>query len=65
VQDTGLAGELPVGAGLLTFSSPSEAVAALRAVERDYDEHAQAAVALAQEHFASARVIGRMLEEVL
>jgi hypothetical protein len=65
VQDTGLAGELPVGAGLLTFSSPSEAVAALRAVERDYDEHAQAALALAQEHFASSRVIGRMLEEVL
>ncbi|HZV75683.1 MAG TPA: hypothetical protein VFF79_18390 [Conexibacter sp.] len=65
VQDTGFSAELPVGDGLLTFGTPREALAALRSVERDYAAHARAARALAEEHFDSARVIGRMLEEVL
>jgi hypothetical protein len=34
-------------------------------VERDHDEHARAARELAEEHFDSARVLGRVLEEVL
>ncbi len=65
VQDTGFSAELAVGRGLLAFASAQDALAALREVERDYGEHARAARALAEEHFDSARVIGRMLEEVL
>lgn len=65
VQDTGFSAELPVGAGLLAFTTPQEAAAAIHAVESDYGEHARAARELAEEHFDSARVLGRMLEEVL
>ena len=65
VQDTGFSAELPVGDGLLAFSTPREALTALRSVERDYGRHASAARALAEEHFCSERVIGRLLEEVL
>jgi hypothetical protein len=65
VQDTGFSSELPVGSGLLPFNTPDEAVAALRSVERDYDDHARAARALAEEHFASDKVIGGLLEDVL
>jgi hypothetical protein len=65
VQDTGFSHTLPVGAGLLTFTDTAEALAGLHAIERDYDEHAAAARALAEEHFDSARVLGKMLEDVL
>jgi hypothetical protein len=65
VQDTGFSAELPVGAGLLAFTTPTQALAAIHAVERDHDEHARAARELAEEHFDSARVLGRVLEEVL
>lgn len=64
VQDTGLAGHLPTGEGLLTFTTAEEAAAAVNAVERDYDLHADAARAVAEEHFDSGRVLGRLLEEV-
>jgi hypothetical protein len=65
VQDTGFSADLPVGAGLLAFTTPDDALAALHAVERDYDEHAQAARAIAEEHFDSARIVTSMLEGVL
>ena len=62
VQDTGLGGQLPLGQGLLTFEDGDGAVAALAAVERDYDQHAAAAQALAAEHFDARRVLTRLLE---
>jgi hypothetical protein len=65
VQDTGFSAELPVGAGLLAFTTPEEALAAIHEVERDHEEHARAARKLAEEHFDSARVLQRVLEEVL
>jgi hypothetical protein len=65
VQDTGFSDELPVGTGLLAFTTPEEALAAIHELELDYEEHARAARQLAEEHFDSARVLGGMLEEVL
>jgi hypothetical protein len=65
VQDTGFSAELPVGAGLLAFTTPEEALAALDQIELDYEEHARAARELAEQEFDSARIIGRVLEEVL
>lgn len=62
VQDTGLGGHLPLGEGLLAFSDAEGAIAALAAVERDYDRHAAAASALAAAHFDSRRVLRRLLE---
>lgn len=63
VQDTGFSSHLPVGAGLLAFSSPEEAAAQLAEVSGDYPRHASAARDLAVEYFDSDRVLARLLEE--
>ena len=64
VQDTGLEGILPTGKGLVTFNTTGEAVDALNEISRDYRKHARAARALAQEHFDSSIILGRLLERV-
>lgn len=63
-QDTGLAGILPTGDGLITFSTEDEVIAGIEEMRRDYVRHAQSARRLAEEHFASDRVLGRLLGEV-
>ncbi|MBX3024456.1 hypothetical protein KF840_06050 [bacterium] len=65
VQDTGIAGHLPVGSGLLTFVDGEGAAAALAAVERDHERHAAAAQALAAEYFDARVVLRRLLELAL
>ena len=64
VQDTGLEGLLPLGEGLLAFSDPAEATAAVKEVRADYGRHSRAARAIAEEHFAAQRVLRRLLEEL-
>ena len=61
-QDTGFSEVLPVGDGLLAFTSLTEAVAALEEVEHTHGRHALAARAVAEECFDSARVLTRLLE---
>jgi hypothetical protein len=61
VQDTGLEGLLPTGRGLLTYSTPDEAAAAVENVVADYPRHCRAARAIAEECFASDKVLGRLL----
>ena len=63
VQDTGFTRTLPVGEGLLAFSTPLEASDGARRIMRDYDRHARAAVQIAREVFASDVVLPRFLEE--
>lgn len=64
VQDTGFSATLPTGEGLLTFTTLDEAVDGARAILADPDRHAKAARTLAEEHFATDIVIGRLCEEV-
>jgi hypothetical protein len=63
-QDTGLAGVLPTGEGLITFSTTEEVIEALQTVNSDYLRHATAARDLAATCFASDRVLGRLLTEI-
>jgi len=56
-QDTGLAHLLPTNAGLLTFASLAEAADAVRAVRREPQRHQRAARRLAEEHFASGKIL--------
>jgi len=65
VQDTGLAGVLPTGDGLLTFGSVDEAEAGLREVDAHYERHAAAARALAAAYFDAELVLPTLLEEAL
>ncbi len=64
VQDTGLGDLLPLGAGLRAYSTLAEAVAGVAAIRSDYERHALAARAIAEEHFDSDVVLGRLLEEL-
>jgi len=63
-QDTGLAGLYPSGEGLLTFSTLEEAAAGAAELARDYDRHARAARRIAEEHFDSDVVLGRLLRHL-
>jgi hypothetical protein len=63
-QDTGFSDRHPVGEGLLAFSTPEEAAAAVEAVRADPARHRRAARELAEEHFGAERVLGRLLAEV-
>jgi hypothetical protein len=63
VQDTGAS--LPAGEGLLAWRTLDEAAAGAARILADYGRHARAARALAEEHFDSNRVLGRLLEDVL
>lgn len=63
VQDTGFGCALPTGEGLLPFSTADEAVAALEAIEADYERHAQAARSIAVEYLSTDRVLPRMLSD--
>jgi hypothetical protein len=64
VQDTGFTRRLPVGEGLLTFRTPDEAADAVQSVVAHYAAHCRAARRLAETHFDSDLVLGRLLQEV-
>jgi hypothetical protein len=62
VQDTGFSDRYPVGCGLVTFRTLEEAAAGAEAIARDYDVHAAAARAIAEEFFDSGVVLGELLD---
>jgi hypothetical protein len=62
VQDTGWTAHLPHGEGLIGFSSPEEALAAIDTVNRDYASHARRATDIAREHFDADRILRRLLD---
>jgi hypothetical protein len=59
--DTGFGEDIPTGAGVLAFSTADEAVAGVEELRRAYEHHRRAARALAEDVFASGRVLGRLL----
>jgi len=65
VQDTGFSRNYPVGDGLVPFSNLDEAVEGAHRIVADYERHAVAARALAEERFDSDRVLARFLEQTL
>ncbi len=64
VQETGFSDNYPTGEGLLSFSSLEEAVAGADAIESRYEEHSEAARALAERFFDSDDVLSSFLEQV-
>lgn len=64
VQDTGFDVTLPVGEGLLAFTSADEAASAVADVAGDRPRHAAAAAAIADEYFRAETVLARLLAEV-
>jgi hypothetical protein len=64
VQDTGLNQLYPTGKGLLTFSTPDQAVECLHRVLDDLPGHSSAARGLAETHFDSDIVLGQLLADL-
>src|SRR6185312_4812110 len=62
VQDTGFSRHIPVGEGLLAFSTIEEAAAGAQSLLADYPRHAAAARKVAEELFDSDRVLTDFLE---
>lgn len=62
-QDTGFGAVLPVGEGLFAFRTEDEALAAIEAVDADYERHCRAARAIAEAHFEAGAVARRLLAE--
>lgn len=65
VGDTGIRDSVPTGSGLLTFNDVREAVAGIEAINSDYDGHRRAARGLAEEWFASDKVLPTFLDAAL
>jgi hypothetical protein len=63
-QDTGLRSVLPVGEGLLAFSTLEEAVDGARAIAAQPERHSRTARAIAEDYFESDRVLGRLLDQL-
>ena len=61
VQDTGFSRTLPTGEGILSFSTPEEALSAIHEIARDSERHAVAALEIAQEYFDSNKVLSQLL----
>ena len=62
VQDTGFKDILPVGEGILPFSTIGEAESAIHEVQKNYSKHSRAAREIAEEWFDSDKVLSRLLE---
>jgi hypothetical protein len=62
-QDTGYANIIPTGEGLLAFSTPQEALHALRKVMSAYDTHCARAREIAETYFDSKVILAQLLEQ--
>ena len=62
-QDTGFSNIFPTGEGLLAFSTPREALHALRDVRSAYDTHRARAREIAETYFDSQVILTRLLEQ--
>jgi len=63
-EDTGFGCALPTGEGLFAFRSADQALAAIEAVNADYERHSRGARAIAEAYFDSDKVLARMLSEL-
>ena len=63
-QDTGFSRVLPVGQGLFAYQNMNDILAAIDAIESDYEKHGRAAQEIAQEYFRAETVLGRMLDDL-
>jgi len=65
VEHTGFEKVIPTGVGLLTFSNPDEAVAAVEAVQADYPRHARVARELSSSYFDSDVVLAGFVDRAM
>jgi hypothetical protein len=64
VQDTGFGCTYPTGCGLVPFRTVEDAARGAQRIAENYDAHARAARAIAEEYFDSDKVLGSLLEQM-
>lgn len=64
-QETGFSDWLPAEGGVIAFATPDEALRAIQDVTESYDSHCRLARSLAEAHFESGLVLGRLLAAAL
>ncbi len=60
-EDTGFGKFIPTGRGLFAFTTMDDVLAAIDAIERDYDAHGRAAQELAETYFGAERVVESLM----
>jgi hypothetical protein len=63
-QDTGFRDILPIGHGLFAFRTIDDIVSSVENLRADYQRHASAARALAEDYFDSDKVLSRFLQQI-
>ncbi len=63
-QDTGFESYVPAGTGLFSFQTTDDVLAAINAINGDYDKHRRAARELAEEYFDSNKVLTQLLSAI-
>jgi hypothetical protein len=63
-QDTGFGSVLPTGAGLFAFNTMDEILAAVEAINADYQRHSRAARAIAEQYFKAETVLAKVLDDL-
>jgi hypothetical protein len=63
VQDTGQRSYLPVGTGVVTFTDPQSAAAAIEGINDNYAGHCRAARLIAEQIFDARRVLSQLLQD--
>ncbi len=64
MQSAGFEKFLPTGEGLFSYRDHDEAIAALDAVDADYERHRKAARRIAEDHFECSAVVKEILDTV-
>jgi hypothetical protein len=65
VQDTGQGDSLPTGEGIVTFRDAVEAVRGIEVINSQYERHCRTARAIAEQYFATERVLPSLLERAM
>jgi hypothetical protein len=63
-QDTGFGKFIPAGEGVFSFTTMENIVAALDAINSDYEKHSRAARAIAEEYFRAETVLAKLLNDL-
>ena len=63
-QETGFSKFIPSGKGLFAFNTMADILAAIDAIESDYQGNCRAAREIAAEYFAAEKVVGSLMEQV-
>ncbi len=61
-QDTGFTDWMETGTGVIPFSTPNEALAALDDLNDRYEEHCLAARTMAEEYFEARKILGDLID---